>query len=168
MSGKDRVCVGAISGAFGVKGEVRLKSYCADPAAIADYAPLYSEDGSRSFDLVLTGVLNNGLSARMSGIVSREDAEAAKGLRLYADRARLPKLDDDEYYHADLIGLTVLDAGGNRIGQVKAVLNHGASDLLEVMGPGMKTPLLVPFTLAVVPTVDIAGGRLIVDLPDEI
>lgn len=168
MAGKDRVCVGAISGAFGIKGEVRLKSYCADPVAIADYAPLYSEDGTRSFDLVLTGVLTNGLSARMSGIVSREQAEAAKGLRLFADRARLPVLEDDEYYHADLIGLAVLDAGGNRLGVVKAVLNHGASDLLEVMGPGMKSPLLLPFTLAVVPTVDLAGGRLIVDLPDEV
>lgn len=168
MAAKDRVCVGVISGAFGVKGEVRLKSYCADPAAISDYAPLYSEDGSRSFDLVLTGVLTNGLAARMSGIVTREDAEAAKGLRLFADRARLPVLEDDEYYHADLVGLAVLDAGGNRIGAVKAVLNHGASDLLEVLGPGMKAPLLLPFTKAVVPTVDIAGGRLVVDLPDEV
>ncbi len=168
MAGKDRVCVGTIAGAFGVKGEVRLKSYCADPAAIADYAPLHTEDGARSFDLVLTGVVSNGLSARMSGIVTREDAEAARGLRLYADRARLPALEDDEFYHADLIGLTVLDAGGNRLGAVKAVLNHGASDLLEVLGPGMKTPLLLPFTRAVVPTVDIAGGRLVVDLPEEI
>ena len=168
MAGSDRICVGAIGGAFGVKGEVRLKSFCADPAAIADYAPLYSEDGKQEFDLVLTGILNNGLSARMSGITSREQAEAARGIRLFAERSKLPSLPDDEFYHTDLIGLTVLDAGGTELGKVKAVLNHGASDLLEVMGPGMKSPLLLPFTLAVVPTVDLAGGRLIVDLPEEV
>lgn len=168
MAGSDRICVGAIGGAFGVKGEVRLKSFCADPAAIADYAPLYSEDGKQEFDLVLTGVLNNGLSARMSGITNRDQAEAARGLRLFADRDRLPSLPDDEFYHTDLIGLTVFDAGGNQLGKVKAVLNHGASDLLEVLGPGMKSPLLLPFTLAVVPTVDLAGGRIIVDLPEEV
>jgi len=168
MAGSDRICVGAIGGAFGVKGEVRLKSFCADPAAIADYAPLYSEDGKQEFDLVLTGILNNGLSARMSGITTRDQAEAARGIRLFADRARLPSLPDDEFYHTDLIGLTVLDTGGNELGKVKAVLNHGASDLLEVMGPGMKSPLLLTFSLAVVPTVDLAGGRIIVDLPDEV
>ncbi|RRH77914.1 ribosome maturation factor RimM [Falsigemmobacter faecalis] len=168
MAGSDRICVGAIGGAFGVKGEVRLKSFCADPAAIADYAPLYSEDGKREFDLVLTGILNNGLSARMSGITTRDQAEAARGLRLFADRSRLPSLPDDEFYHTDLIGLTVLDTGGTELGKVKAVLNHGASDLLEIMGPGMKSPMLLPFTLAVVPTVDLAGGRMIVDPPEEV
>lgn len=168
MAGSDRICVGAIGGAFGVKGEVRLKSFCADPAAIADYAPLYSEDGKQEYDLVLTGILNNGLSARMSGITTRDQAEAARGIRLFADRARLPSLPDDEFYHTDLIGLTVLDAGGTELGKVKAVLNHGASDLLEIMGPGMKSPLLLTFSLAVVPTVDLAGGRIIVDLPDEV
>lgn len=168
MAGSERICVGAIGGAFGVKGEVRLKSFCADPAAIADYAPLYSEDGKREFDLVLTGILNNGLSARMSGITTREQAEAARGIRLFADRSRLPSLPDDEFYHTDLIGLTVLDTGGTELGKVKAVLNHGASDLLEIMGPGMKSPLLLPFTLAVVPTVDLAGGRMIVDPPEEV
>jgi len=168
MAGSERICVGAIGGAFGVKGEVRLKSFCADPAAIADYAPLYSEDGKREFDLVLTGILNNGLSARMSGITTREQAEAARGIRLFADRARLPSLPDDEFYHTDLIGLTVLDTGGTELGKVKAVLNHGASDLLEIMGPGMKSPMLLPFTLAVVPTVDLAGGRMIVDPPEEV
>lgn len=168
MSKSDRVCVGSISGAFGVKGDVRLKSYCADPTAIADYAPLTNEDGSRSFTITLLGVLNNALSARLGGVKSRDEAEALKGVNLYAERSKLPELTDDEYYHADLIGLDVLDAGGTLLGKVKAVLNHGASDILEVMGPGMKSPLLLPFTLAVVPTVDLASGRIIVDLPEEV
>ena len=168
MSKSDKVCVGAISGAFGVKGEVRLKSFCAEATAIADYGPLTSEDGTRTFEITLTGVLNNGLAARLSSIRTRDEAEAMKGVQLYAERARLPNLDDDEFYYADLIGLDVLDVGGNKLGKVKAVLNHGASDLLEILGAGMKSPLLLPFTKAVVPTVDIAGRRVIVDLPEEV
>lgn len=166
MAEPDRVCVGAIAGSFGVRGEVRLKSFCADPAAIADYAPLWSEDGGSRFDITLTGTIANGLSARVKGIGTREAADALRGVRLYADRDRLPRLDDDEFYHADLIGLVVLDAGGTAVGKVTAVHNHGASDLLEVLGPGMKASVLLPFTRAVVPTVDIAGGRLIADIPD--
>ncbi|MDP2084496.1 MAG: ribosome maturation factor RimM [Gemmobacter sp.] len=164
----DRVCVGAIVGAFGVKGEVRLKSFTADPAGIAGYAPLFTEDGKRSFAVTLTGVIPNGLSARLSGVSTRDDAEALKGTQLFADRAKLPALEDDEFYHADLIGLTVLDAGGTVLGQVQGVLNHGAGDVIEVFGTGMKQSLMLPFTRAVVPTVDIAGGRLVVDLPEEI
>ena len=161
----DRVCVGALAGAFGVRGEVRLKSFCADPEAIADYAPLWSEDGTRRFDVRLTGTVPGGFSARLSGISTREQAEALKGLRLYADRNRLPPPGEDEYYHADLIGLAVLDTGGAVLGRVQAVYNHGASDILEVVGPGLKAPLLLPFTQMAVPTVDIAGGRIIADPP---
>lgn len=168
MAENERVCVGLIAGAFGVRGEVRLKSYCAEAAAIADYAPLTTADGSRSFSVTLTGALNNGLAARLSGVGSREAAEALKGTELFAPRSRLPDPGDDEFYHADLIGLRVLDTGGTEIGVVKSVLNHGASDLIEVLGPGMKGTLLLPFTRAVVPTVDLAGGRLIVDPPEEV
>ncbi|MDR5652875.1 ribosome maturation factor RimM [Ruixingdingia sedimenti] len=163
-----RVCVGAIAGSFGVRGEVRLKSFCADPAAIADYAPLWSEDGTRRFEVKITGTTGNGLVARLSGVGTKEAADALRGLRLYADRDRLPPAGEDEFYHADLIGLTVLDTGGTVLGTVKAVHNHGASDILEVMGPGMKAPLLLPFTRQVVPTVDIAGGRLIADPPEGV
>lgn len=164
----ERVCVGAIAGAFGVKGEVRLKSFTADPAAIAGYAPLFTEDGKRSFGVTLTGVIPNGLSARLTGVRTRDEAEALKGTQLFADRARLPALEDDEFYHADLIGLSVRDAGGTELGRVLSVQNHGAGDMIEVMGPGMKQSLMLPFTRAVVPTVDIAGRRLVVDLPEEI
>lgn len=162
---RDRVCVGAIAGAFGVRGEVRLKSFCAEPAAIAAYAPLYTEDGSRSFSVTLGGPVPNGISARLSGISTREEAEALRGVRLYVDRAKLPSLPDDEFYHADLIGLDVRDTGGTVLGRVSAVLNHGAGDLLEIQRPGSGSVLL-PFTRAAVPTVDLSAGRIIADPPE--
>lgn len=162
----DRVCVGALAGSFGVQGEVRLKSFCADPTAIADYGPLWTEDGSRSFKIKLTRPVAGGFGARLAGVTTKEEADALKGVQLFADRARLPKLPDDEFYHADLIGLTAVDPGGASLGRVAAVQNHGAGDILEIAGP--KGALLVPFTLAVVPTVDLAAGRIVVDLPEGI
>jgi len=163
----DRVCVGAVAGAFGVKGEVRLKSFCADPRAIAGYGPLWSEDGARSFVVSLGASVAGGLAARLSGVQTREAAEALRGARLYADRSALPALGDDEFYHADLIGLTVADTGGAVLGQVAAVLNHGAGDILEVRRPG-GAALLLPFTRAVVPTVDLAAGRIVADPPGAV
>ncbi len=162
----EMICVGVLGGAFGVHGEVRLKSYTADPEAIADYAPLTSEDGSRSFDLQITRPLKGGFAARLSDVRTKEEADALKGLQLFAPRDRLPDLPDDEYYYTDLIGLTVLDTGGAEIGKVKAVLNHGASDLLELTVPGASSTVLLPFTRAVVPTVELASGRIIADPPE--
>ena len=163
----DRICVGAIAGAFGVRGEVRLKSFTADPQAIASYGPLTTEDGKRSFTLRLTRPVTGGLGARLSGVETRDDAEALKGVTLWADRGRLPKLPDDEFYHTDLIGLSVYDAGGVLIGTVRAIYDHGAGDILEIFGPGRKQTLLLPFTRAFVPTVDLAAGRIIADPPEE-
>ncbi|WP_425100819.1 ribosome maturation factor RimM [Tropicibacter sp. S64] len=160
------ICVGALAGAFGVHGEVRLKSFTADPLAIADYTPLCREDGTGTFDLQITREINNGFAARVSGVRSKEEADALKGLRLFAPRERLPQLPDDEYYYTDLMGLTVYDAGGVELGKVKAVLNHGAADLLELIVPGKSTTVLLPFTQAVVPTVDLAAGRIVADPPE--
>jgi 16S rRNA processing protein RimM len=162
----DLFCVGAIAGAFGVHGEVRLKSFTAEAEAIADYAPLMREDGSGNFDVVLTRSIKNGLAARLSGVTTKEEADALKGVQLYAPRDRLPELEEDEYYYTDLIGLEVRDTGGAVLGTVKSVQNNGADDLLEVHGPGLKATVLMPFTKAVVPTVDMAAGRLIADPPD--
>lgn len=162
----DRFCVGAIAGAYGVRGEVRLKSFCADAAAIASYAPLWLEDGSCSFGVTLGRAIPNGITARLDGVTSKEQADALRGVQLFADRDKLPNLPDDEFYHADLIGLSVFDTGGTELGQVRAVLNHGAGDLLEVFGPGLKTTLLLPFTRAIVPTVDLTAGRIIADPPE--
>lgn len=160
---EDWTCVGAIAGAFGVHGAVRLKSFCAEPEAIARYAPLLAEDGG-SFGVRIEHAINGALAARLSGVDSREAAEALKGTRLYVPRTRLPDLADEEFYHADLIGLAVFDAGGVEIGRVQAVLDHGAGDLIEVARPGQASVLL-PFTQAVVPTVDLALGRIVVDPP---
>jgi len=166
MSDENRICVGALGGAFGVKGEVRLKSFTAAPEDIAEYSPLTSEDGARSFELALTGQLKNGFSARLTGVNNKEEADALRGTRLYAERDQLPHLPDDEYYHADLIGLEVYDTGGTLLGKVKTVLNHGASDILEVQAPGASATVLLPFTLQAVPTVDLAAGRIIADPPE--
>lgn len=158
-----RVCVGALAGAFGVRGEVRVKSFCADPGAIAAYGPLWTEDGARSFTLRLTGSAPGALVGRLSGVASKEAADALRGVRLYADRDRLPPPGDDEFYHADLIGLPVFDTGGVALGRVAAVHNHGASDILEVTGA--TGTLLLPFTRAAVPTVDLAARRIVADPP---
>lgn len=161
-----RVCVGAVAGSYGVRGEVRLKSFCADPEAIANYGPLFTEDGARHFTVTLGVAVKNGFAARLSGIGTKEQADTLRGTRLYADRDRLPAPEDDEFYHADLIGLSVFDTGGTLIGKVKAVLNHGAGDLLELHLAGSPATALLPFTRAAVPTVDIAGGRIVADPPE--
>ncbi|WP_039019447.1 ribosome maturation factor RimM [Halocynthiibacter namhaensis] len=163
----DQICVGAIGGSFGVRGEVRLKSFCADPEAIMDYLPLIAENSGQSFLITLTGNTKNGFTARLSGVETKEEADALRGVRLMADRARLPSLPNDEYYYSDLIGLEVRDTGGTYLGTVKDVRNHGASDILEVQTQAVETVLL-PFTEAAVPTVDLASGRIIADPPDGI
>lgn len=161
-----RVCVGAVAGAFGVRGEVRLKSFTSDPHAIAAYGEVETEDGTRRFAVTLTGAVKGGLTAKLSGVLTKEAADALRGTRLYVDRARLPDPGEDEYYHADLIGLAVHDTGGALLGHVKAVLNHGAADLLELrLENGPKT-VLMPFTRAIVPTVDLGAGRIVADPPE--
>ena len=159
----NRICVGAIAGAFGVRGEVRLKSFCAVAEDIATYGELTSEDGKRRFAVKLTRPVNGGLGARLSGIETKEQADALKGATLWADRAALPSLPDDEFYHADLIGLEVMDTGGATLGRVRAIYDHGAGDILEVYGSS--GILLIPFTKAAVPTVDLAAGRIVADPP---
>lgn len=162
----DLICVAALAGSFGVKGEVRLKSFCAVPEDIEQYDPLVSEDGSKAYAVTLIGSVKNGFTARVDGVSTKEQADALRGLRLFARRDQLPSLPDDEYYHADLIGLQVLDTGGTLLGTVRSVLNHGAGDLLEIHGPGLKDTVLLPFSLAAVPTVDLDAGRIIADPPD--
>ncbi|KIC35061.1 ribosome maturation factor RimM [Leisingera sp. ANG-M7] len=162
----DLICVGAIAGSFGVRGEVRLKSFCAIPEEIEDYSPLSNEDGSRTYSLSITRPIKNGFAALLEGVETKEDADAIKGLRLFARRDQLPQLPDDEFYHADLMGLEVYDTGGTLLGTVKSVQNHGAADLLEIHGPGLKATVLLPFTLEAVPTVDLTQRRIIADPPE--
>lgn len=164
----DLICIGAIAGAFGVSGEVRLKSFCAEPTDIATYGPLMTEDGSRQFLITLTRPVAGGLGARIKGISTKEEADALRGTSLFVHRDRLPSLPDDEFYHADLIGLLAFDTGGLLVGKVTAIHNHGAGDIIEISPPGHKSALLLPFSKTIVPNVDIAAGRLIVDLPEDV
>ena len=161
MSG-ERVCVGAIAGAFGVRGEARIKSFCAEPADIAAYSPLSTED-ARSFDLKITRTIKDGFAVRLSGVTTRDQAESLKGTRLYAAREDLPNLPDEEFYHADLIGLTVVDTGGSDLGTVRAIHDFGAGDVLDVLGEPER---MIPFTRAAVPTVDLGARRIVVDLSE--
>ncbi len=161
----DRICVGVVTGAFGVRGEVRVKSFCAEPSAIADYSPLWDEDG-KSYTISLSRPVKDGFGVRLGGVTDKDQADGLKGLKLYANRADLPSLPDDEYYHTDLIGLEVFDTGGEKIGRINAVHNHGAGDLLELSGPAIDGDALVPFTRDIVPTVDLKARRVIVDVSD--
>jgi len=162
----DKICVGAISGAYGVQGEVRVKSFCAQPDDLETYSPLTTADGKRSFALALIRPMKNGFVARIADVATKEQADALKGTQLFAQRAQLPVLPDDEYYYSDLVGLEVFDTGGTSLGRVKSVQNHGASDLLEVHQPGGTVTVLLPFTQAAVPTVDLGSGRIVADPPD--
>ena len=160
------IIIGVLVGAFGVKGEVRLKSFTSDPEAIADYSPLFTEDGSRSFEVRLTGQLKNAFSAKLSGVHTKEQADGLRGLQLFVPRGKFPKLPDDEFYYADLVGLSVFNAGGAELGQIKAVQNHGATDLLEIFTRETDQSVLLPFTQINVPTVDISSGKIIIDPPE--
>ena len=164
----DLICVGAIAGAFGVRGEARLKSFCADPAAIADYAPLTDEAGARSFTVKITRPVKGGFAARLGGVGTREQAEALKGLRLFAPRGRLPALPDDEFYHSDLIGLAAYDTGGAHLGEVRAVEDYGGGDFLEIRLAATGKLLLTPFTREAAPTVDLTAGRIVIDPPGDV
>ncbi len=167
MSDGTRICVGVIGAPHGVRGEVRLKSFTADPEDIVAYGQLTDETGNRQFALTLTGWAKGMLVARIKGVGDRSTAEALKGTELYVDRALLPELEEEEYYHADLIGLEVEDVEGRPQGKVKTLDNFGAGDVMEVeLTDG--TSLVVPFTRRAVPEIDLEGGRVVIDPPQEI
>ena len=162
----ERLCVGVIAGAHGVRGLVKIKSFTEDPAKLTAYGALTDESGARRYQVALTGRAKGVLLARIEGVGDRDAARALSGARLYIARAALPEPEDEEYYHADLIGLAVEDRAGAPLGRVAAVQNFGAGDILEIERPDQGT-LLVPFTKAAVPLVDPAGGRVVVEPPEE-
>lgn len=167
MSGTEKIVVGAIAGAYGVRGEVRVKSFCAQPEDLETYSPVTDAEG-RAYHVAILRPIKNGFAARIAEVATKEDADALKGTELFASRDQLPSLPDDEFYHADLIGLAVVDTGGAPLGKIKTVQNHGADDLLEVQKPGSSATFLLPFTRAAVPTVDLAAGRVVADPPEGI
>jgi 16S rRNA processing protein RimM len=158
-----RILLGRIAGAHGIRGEVLIKAFTERPEDVAAYGPL--DDGAgRTLAIEATRVTQKGVVARIAGVCDRTGAEALKGAALYVDRERLPAPEDGQFYHADLIGLTAVDAEGRTVGEVVAVYNHGAGDLLEVrLAESGKTELLA-FTDAFVPAVDLAARRVVVRL----
>jgi 16S rRNA processing protein RimM len=158
----ERICVAQIGGAHGLRGEVKLKSFTADPMAVKNYGPLSAEDGSANFEIEALRPAKGHLVARFRGIDDRDAAERLANLRLFVPRERLPPPAADEYYHADLIGLCAVTADGTEIGTVAAVHDFGAGDILELQPKAGGTSIMVPFTAAFVPSVDIAGGRIVV------
>jgi 16S rRNA processing protein RimM len=162
-----RICVAQIGGAHGIRGEVKLKSFTADPMAVKDYGPLTSEDGSASFEIEALRPAKGHLVARFRGVSDRDAAERLVHLRLFVPRDRLPPPAADEFYHVDLIGLMAVTADGTEIGTVAAVHDFGAGDILELQPRSGGTTIMVPFTEAFVPNVDLAAGRVTVVLPEE-
>ncbi len=159
----DRICVAQIGAAHGIRGEVRLRSFTQDPSAVASYGPLESEDGTRRFKIEALRPAKDHFVARLTGVDNREAAERLTNLRLYVPRERLPPIEDDEtFYCADLVGIAAVTLDGAPLGTVTAVHNFGAGDLIEIAPLGGGEPLMVPFTDANVPEIDIAAGRVVV------
>jgi 16S rRNA processing protein RimM len=162
---RDRVLLGEIGAAQGLKGEVRLRSYTQDPAAIAGYGTLEDEQG-RAIEIERVRVTPNALIAHIKGVTTREGAEALTHTKLSIERARLPEREEDEWYHLDLIGLTVVRQDGEKIGSVVGVHNFGAGDLIEIDPVSGGATVLVPFTRDTVPEVDVEGGRITIAPPE--
>lgn len=165
---RSRVCVAQIGAPHGIRGEVRLRSFTAVPDAVKRYGPLETEDGKRTFEIGSLRPQKDMFVARLKGVDDRNAAEALTNLRLYVPRERLGEADEDEFFHADLIGLPVFDRAGAALGTIAAVENFGAGDLIEIAPAGGGVSFYLPFTKRVVPDIDIASGRIVVDPPAEV
>lgn len=161
------ILVGRVAGAFGVRGEIRITSYTAEPLALLDYKTLTREDGSPGLTLASARPAKGGIVARAAEVATREEAEALRGLRLYVPRDALPEPDEDEFYVTDLIGLPVESPDGEPLGRIKAVQDFGAGDLLEIQPPEGASWYL-PFTREAVPDVRLAEGKVIGIKPEEV
>jgi len=164
-----RVCLGRAIGARGLKGEVRIKTFTEDPLAIGAYGPLQDEARTRQFEISNVQTAKDGVVARLKGVSTREQADALKGVEFFVDRDRLPDVEDDStFYFEDLIGLVAINENGSALGQVVAVQNFGAGDLLEVRPATGGATVLVPFTREIVPDIDKEAGWLLMLAPEGI
>ena len=163
----ERVCVAQIGGAHGIRGEVKLKSFTADPLALKDYAPLETEDGAASFEIESLRPAKGYLVAKLRGVPDRSAAERLTHAKLFVPRQRLPTPADEEFYHADLVGLRALTREGRELGTVHAVHNFGAGDILELRIGESGATIMLPFTTELVPDIDLARGRIIVVPPQD-
>ena len=161
------VCVARIGAAHGVRGAVKLWTFTEDPFAVRRYGPLLSKDGRRQFEVAQAREAKDHLVATFKGVTTRDEAERLNGIELYVAREKLPATDEDEYYHTDLIGLAAVTTGGDALGRVLAIHNFGAGDIIEIAPPKGPT-MLLPFSNAVVPEVDLKAGRVVIALPQEI
>ena len=162
-----QICVARIGAAHGVRGAVKLWTFTEDPFAVRRYGPLLTKDGKHQFEVAQAREARDHLVATFMGVTTRDDAERLNGLELYVARDRLPATDEDEYYHTDLIGLAAVTAANEPLGEVIAIHNFGAGDIIEI-APASGATLMLPFSNAVVPTVDLAGGKVLIELPQEI
>ena len=162
-----RVLLGEITGAHGIRGEVILRSFTAEPGAIASYGPLTDATGARPFLIHVVRVTSRGVIARIEGIGDRTSAERVKGAKLYIERQRLPRTDASEFYHADLIGLKAVAPDGGDLGEIVGVQNFGAGDLIELKPFSGAPTEFIPFESQWVPDVDLAAGRIVVVRPPE-
>ncbi len=163
-----RILLGEITGAHGVRGDVLVRAYTGDPEAIADYGALTDENGSAPLTLEVLRLTSKGaVVARVKGVTDRNAAKALKGRKLFVSRDAMPEPDDaDDFYYEDLIGLVAVDQDGSALGEVIAVQNYGASDLLEIRPAGSKKTELIPFTKAFVPDIDLSAGRVSIVMPE--
>ena len=160
-----RICVAQIGAAHGIRGEVRLKAFTAEPDAITRYGPLESEDGTRQFELLSLRPGSGHFLARFKDVEDRNAAEALRTVRLYVAREKLPEAAENEFYFTDLIGLTAVGFDNCVYGTIAAVQNFGAGDLLEIAPAAGGATVFLPFTKAAVPQIDIKGGRVLIDPP---
>jgi len=163
----EQICIARIGAAHGVRGAVKLWTFTEDPLAVKAYGPLVTKDGARHFEVMQVREAKGHLVATLKGITTRDAAERLNGIELYVARESLPATGEGEYYHADLIGLAAVTPADAPLGRVIAIHNFGAGDIIEIAPPRGAT-LLLPFTHAVVPSVDLANGRVVIELPNEI
>lgn len=164
---KALVLVGRFGAPQGVRDEIRIKSYTADPLGVGDYGPLSDETGARTFEIErLRPLKDDMVVAKIKGLADRDAAGALTGVSLYVSREKLPPPDEDEFYIADLVGLAAVSPAGEAIGVVKNVLNFGAGDILEI-APAAGETFMLPFTKEVAPSIDFAGGKIVVARPAE-
>lgn len=161
MTNPDLICVAAIAGAFGVKGEVKLKSFTDDPENCVSYGPLLSDKGHILLTPNSHRLVKAAVAVKCPEVTTREQAEALKSTKLYVPRANLPAPEEDEFYASDLIGLEVKSTDGKRIGKIVDVQDFGAGDLLEIK-PKDSASFYHPFTKAATPKVDIKAGRVVI------
>lgn len=168
MNAPKLILVGHVAGGFGVKGEVKITAYTADPLALTAYGPLLRADGSHALTVLSARPTKDGIVGRVKEVATKEEADALRNLKLHVPRDRFPDADEDEFYLADLIGVEARDRDGVVLGTVRAVQNFGADDMLEVAPATGGPTWFLPFTKAATPELHLSDGWLLAVRPEEV